>query len=185
MQTMRRCLRTTISLLWFSTLLALFSAPAFCAEAGPLVISVPTGFDGPIKSEENGGVTIAWVKRRPASDGGTSLQISAIDVGSSLDAIAPSQRIQAASHYLMEFLKGLSLRLGHFEFGEFEQVTLAGLPAARVRWTATVGGHATIGIMYCVLVGHSVVNLQTQDIGTGITPEMYSAMGAIEGVRVR
>jgi hypothetical protein len=182
---MRRRLRTTIALLWFSILLALSSAPAFCADAGPLVISVPAGFDGPIKSDENGGVTIGWVKRRPASDGGTSLQVSAIDVGSSLDAIAPSERIQAASHYLMEFLKGLGLRLGHFEFGEFEHATLAGLPAARVRWTGTVAGHATIGIMYCVLVGHSVVSLQTQDVGSGITPEMYSAIGAIEGVRVR
>jgi hypothetical protein len=173
-----------VAFLWLF-ILALPCAPAFCADAGPLVISVPAGFDGPIKSEENGGVTIGWVKRRPASDGGTSLQVSAIDVGSSLDAIAPSERIQAASHYLMEFLKGLGQRLGHFEFGEFQQVTLAGLPAARVRWTGTVAGHATIGIMYCVLVGHSVVSLQTQDVGSGITPEMYSAIGAIEGVRVR
>jgi hypothetical protein len=178
-------LRTPIGLLWLCLSLVFPCGPAFCTDAGPLVISVPQGFDGPIKSNENGGVTIAWVKRRPASDGGTLLQVSAIDVGSSLDAIAPSERIQAASHYLMEFLKGMGQRLGHFEFSEFTQVTLAGLPTARVRWTGNVGGHATIGIMYCVLVGHSVVSLQTQDIGSGITPEMYSALGAIEGVRVR
>jgi hypothetical protein len=180
----RRRLRIPAAFFW-CLILAFPCAPALCAEAGPLIISVPAGFEGPMKSEENGGVTIGWVKRRPASDGGTSLQISAIDVGSSLDAIAPSERIQAASHYLMEFLKGLGLRLGHFEFGEFEQATLAGLPAARVRWTGTVAGHDTIGIMYCVLVGHSVVSLQTQDLGSGITPAMYSALGAIEGVRVR
>lgn len=182
---MRRRLRTPLAFLGLSILLSIPGAPAFCADAGPLVIAVPQGFDGPIRSDENGGVTIAWVKRRPASDGGTTLQVSAIDVGSSLDTIAPSERIQAASHYLMEFLKGLGLRLGHFEFGAFEQVTLAGLPAARARWTGTVAGHATIGLMYCVLVGHSVVSLQTQDIGSGITPEMYSAIGAIEAVRVR
>jgi hypothetical protein len=39
--------------------------------------------------------------------------------------------------------------------------------------------------MFCVLVRHSVVSLQTQDIGSAITPEMYTALGAIEGVRVR
>jgi hypothetical protein len=185
MRILRRRLRTPLAFLGLSILLSIPGAPAFCAGAGPLVITVPPGFDGPIRSDENGGVTIAWVKRRPASDGGTTLQVSAIDVGSSLDNIAPSERIQAASHYLMEFLKGLGARLGHFEFGAFEQVTLAGLPAARVRWTGTVAGHATIGLMYCVLVGHSVVSLQTQDIGSGITPEMYSAIGAIEAVRVR
>jgi hypothetical protein len=59
------------------------------------------------------------------------------------------------------------------------------LPAARVRWTGTVEGTAAIGVMYCVLVGHSVVSLHTQDVGLTITPGMYSAMNAIEGVRVR
>jgi hypothetical protein len=54
-----------------------------------------------------------------------------------------------------------------------------------VRWTATDSGHAAIGIIYCVLVGHSVVSLQTRDTGTEITPAMYSAMSAIEGVRAR
>jgi hypothetical protein len=38
--------------------------------------------------------------------------------------------------------------------------------------------------MYCVLVGHSVVSLHTQDLGSAITPAMYSAMRAIEGVRI-
>lgn len=170
---------------WLCMLLHLPSGPALAADAGPLAISVPPGFDGPIRSDDSGGVTIAWVKRRPASDGGTLLQVSAIDVGDSLDAIAPSERIQAASHYLLEFLKGMAQRLGHFEFGEIEPVTLAGLPAARVRWTGAVGGTPSIGVMFCVLVRHSVVSLQTQDIGSAITPEMYSALGAIEGVRVR
>jgi len=182
---MRRPFRILVAWVWLSASLVLPCCPALCADAGPLVISVPQGFDGPMRSDENGGVTIAWVKRRPASDGGTLLQVSAIDLGDSLDAIAPSQRIQAASHYLLEFLKGMGQSLGHFEFGEFEPATLAGLPAARVRWTGTVGGHATIGIMYCVLVGHSVVSLQTQDIGSGVTPGMYTALGAIEGVSVR
>ena len=145
---------------------------------------MPQGFDGPIRSDENGGVTIAWIKRRPASDGGTTLQVSAIDVGSSLDNIAPSSA-PGGKPLPDGVSQGTGHRLGHFEFGAFEQVTLAGLAAARVRWTGTVAGHATIGIMYCVLVGHSVVSLQTQDIGSGITPEMYSAIGAIEAVRVR
>jgi hypothetical protein len=182
---MKRRLRNLLACAAVSLSPVLFCAPVLGAEAGPLLISVPQGFDGPIKSDANGGVTIAWVKRRPASDGGTLLQVSAIDVGDSLDALAPSQRIEAARHYLLEFLKGMGQRLGHFEFGEFEPATLAGLPAARVRWTGTVGGTASIGIMFCVLVGHSVVSLQTQDIGTGITPEMYTALGAIEHVRIR
>ena len=170
---------------WLCGVLFLPCAPSLGADAGPLVITVPQGFEGPTRSDANGGVTIAWVKRRPVSDGGTLLQVSAIDVGTSLDGITPSQRVEGSAHYLLEFAKGIAQRLGDFELGNIDQVSLAGLPAARARWTGTLGGRASTGVMYCVLVGHSVVSLQTQDVGSEITPAMYSAIGAIEGVRVR
>jgi hypothetical protein len=104
------------------------------------------------------------------------LQVSAIDVGTSLDGITQAQRVEGANHYLLEFVRGVGHSLENFEFGEFEQVSIAGLPAARVHWTATASGQAAVGIIYCVLVGHSVVSLQTRDTGTQITPAMYSAM---------
>lgn len=178
-----------MSRLGASSLLALslgiFCVPSFCADAGPLVISVPAGFEGPTREVANGGLTVAWIERQPASGGGTLLQVSAIDVGTSLDGITREQRVEGANHYLLEFVRGIGQSLEHFEFGQFEQLSLAGLPAARVRWTATDSGHAAIGFIYCVLIGHTVVSLQTRDFGTEITPAMYSAMGAIESVRVR
>ena len=78
-----------------------------------------------------------------------------------------------------------SRRLLQEVLGDIERVSLAGLPAARVRWTGAVGDTAAIGVMYCVLVGHSVVSLHTQDTGSTITAAMYSAISAIEHVRVR
>jgi len=158
---------------------------SLCADAGPLVISVPAGFEGPTREDANGGVTLAWIERQPVPGGGTLLQVSAIDVGTSLDGITQAQRVEAANHYLMEFVRGVGHSLESFEFGEFEQVSLAGLPAARVHCSATASGQAAIGIIYCVLVGHSVVSLETRDTGKQITPAMYGAMSAIEGVRVR
>jgi hypothetical protein len=155
------------------------------ADVGPLVIPVPEGFDGPARSDEAGGVTYAWVKHRPVSNGGTLLQVSAIDLGTSLDGITPAQRPEAVKHYLLEFAKGIGQGLGDFKFGDIEQVTLAGVPAARGRWTGTAGGSPAVGVLYCVLVGHSIVSLHTQDIGSEITPAMYSAIGAIERVRAR
>jgi hypothetical protein len=172
-------------LLWLCFALLFPCAPAFCAEAGPLIIAVPEGFDGPTGGEQDGGVTTAWVKRRPGTDGGTLLQVSAIDLGTSLDGITQAQRAEAAQHYLLEFARAVGRNRDNFELGDIEQVSLAGLPAARVRWTGTFGGSAAIGVMYCVLVGHSVVSLHTQDLGASITPAMYSAMSAIEGVRAR
>jgi hypothetical protein len=183
-----RCsrVRTLAWSLLLAVALAFFSEPSLCADAGPLTISVPPGFEGPTREDDNGGVTVAWIERQPASGSGTLLQVSAIDVGSSLDGITPAQRLEGATHYLLEFVRGVGQSLLSFQFGEFEHVSLAGLPAARVRWTATTSsGHPSIGVIYCVLVGHSVVSLQTRDTGTEITPAMYSAMSAIEGVHVR
>jgi hypothetical protein len=177
--------RKLVLILWAFVSLVFACEPAFCADAGPLSISVPQGFEGPTRNDGNGGVTVAWVERHPASDGGTLLQISAIDVGSSLDKINHAQAVEGANHYLLEFVRGIGQSLENFVFGEFEQVSLAGLPAARVRWTASISGHPVIGVIYCVLVGRSVVSLQTQDVGSEITPAMYSAISAIEGVRVR
>jgi hypothetical protein len=159
---------------------------SFSADAGPLVISVPPGFEGPSQEDANGGVTFAWIERQPVRGGGTLLQVSAIDVGPSLDGITQAQRMEGATHYLLEFVRGVGQPLLNFQFGEFEHVSLAGLPAARVRWNAaTTAGQGAIGVIYCVLVGHFVVSLQTRDTGTEITPAMYTAMNAIEGVRVR
>jgi hypothetical protein len=149
------------------------------------VIAVPDEFEGPIRSDAAGGTTTGWVKRRPGTEGGTLLQVSAIDLGPSLEGITAAQRTEGAQHYLLEFARGLGQKLGHFAVGDIEQISLAGLPAARARWTGTLGADAAIGVMYCVLVGRSVVSLSTQDIGTEITPAMYGAMDAIENVRVR
>jgi hypothetical protein len=166
--------------------LLLCCEPSFCADAGPIVISVPPGFEGPAQEEANGGVNVAWIERQPVFGGGTLLQVSAIDIGSSLDGITQAQHLEAATHYLLEFVRSVGQPLANFQFGEFEKVTLAGLPAARVRWTATAAsGHAAIGVIYCVVIGHSVVNLQTRDTGTDITPAMYAAISAIEGIRAR
>jgi hypothetical protein len=177
--------RRLVASLLLAVSLSLAGRPSFCADAGPLVISAPPGFEGPTREDANGGVTVAWIEHQPVAGGGTLLQVSAIDVGTSLDGITQAERVEATNHYLLEFVRGVGHSLENFEFGEFEQVSLAGLPAARVSWTATADGQGALGIIYCVLVGHSVVSLQTRDTGTEITPAMYSAIRAIEGVRVR
>jgi hypothetical protein len=153
---------------------------------GPIVISVPPTFEAPTRENANGGVTVVWIERQPVTGAGTLLQVSAIDGGPSLDGISKEQRLDGATHYLLEFLRGVGEPLLKFQFGDPEYVPLAGQPGARVRWTATTtAGQAAIGVMYCVLVGHTIVNLQTRDTGTEFTPSMYAAISAIEEIRAR
>jgi hypothetical protein len=157
---------------------------SLAADVGPVSITVPEGFEGPVLNAERDGLTAAWVKRPVGMVGGTLLQISTIDLGTSLDGITAEQRAEAVTHYLLEFIKGVSQQREGFELGTVDAVTLAGLPAARVRWSGRLGDTPTIGMMYCVLISHSLVNFRTQDEGSEITPAMYAAITAIEAMRV-
>jgi hypothetical protein len=157
---------------------------AWSADVGPVTLAIPEGFDGPGARNLDGGETAAWVKRRPASVDGTLLQVSTIDLGAALDAVQPADRFEAARHYLLEFVKGVGRGGEDLQIDEVEQVKLAGLPAARVRFTGKLEHQPAIGVMYCVLVHHSVVSLRTQDEGSQITPAMYSAISAIDALRV-
>jgi len=174
----------SLALLTLSWLCVAGGAPALAAVVGPITIAVPEGFDGPASSQPDGGLTVAWVKRRPASKAGTLLQISTVDLGSALEQIKGADRYEAARHYLLEFVKGVGRRRNNFQLGDVDRVTLAGLPAARVRWTGSLEDEPAIGVMYCVLVNHSVVSLHTQDAGSEITPAMYSALAAIDAIQV-
>ena len=176
----------------WSLVLALLVASMFssgsclAADVGPIAIAVPASFEAPTRENTNGGLTVVWIERQPVTGAGTLLQVSTIDGGPSLDGISKEQRLDGATHYLLEFLRGVGEPLLKFQYGDPEYVPLAGQPGARVRWTATTtGGQAAIGVIYCVLVGHTIVSLQTRDTGTEFTPSMYAAISAIEGIKAR
>jgi hypothetical protein len=166
-----------------SLFITLCCSPVWCADVGPVSISVPQGFVGPLGGQKDGAVTAAWVKHHPDSDGGTLLQVTTYDEGSALRGITPGQRAEGAKKYLMDFVTGVARRRENFKLGAVEALALAGLPAARVRWTGTIGTVSSIGVMYCVLVDSTVVSFHTQDTGLEITDAMMSAMAAIESTR--
>jgi hypothetical protein len=176
-------MRIATSFVLLGFFLALPTRMALPADVGPLSIAVPAGFDGPTTAEKEGGVMMAWVKRQPGEGSGTLLQISVVDLGSALAGITVAQRAEGAKHYLSQFIGGVARRRDNFKLGEVEPLSLAGMPAARVQWTGGVGEIQAIGVMYCVLVGSSIISLHTQDAGSQITPPMKLAMAAIEGVR--
>jgi hypothetical protein len=177
-------MRIMIALL-FVCFAALPPNAAVCADFGPVSIAVPEGFDGPLSSARDGGETTAWVKHHTDSSGGTLLQISTYNEGSALKGISAAQRAEGAKKYLLDFVGGVGRRRDDFKLGAVEPLSLAGLPAARVRWTGTLGEVSSIGVMYCVLIDTTIVSFHTQDTGSDITTAMRSAMAAIEGVRTR
>jgi hypothetical protein len=59
--------------LLFALLLALPFAAARCADFGPISITVPPGFDGPIGGGKGSARTAAWIRRHADAQGGTLL----------------------------------------------------------------------------------------------------------------
>jgi hypothetical protein len=177
-------MRTFMALLFIHLLVLPFEA-ATCADFGPISITVPQGFDGPIGGGKGGAKTAAWIKRHADAQGGTLLQVTTYDEGPDLRSIGRQARAQDAKKYLLEFVAGVAQQRENFQLGTVEPLSLAGEPAARVRWTGSVGSSAAIGVMYCVLVDTSIVSFHTQDTGSEITAAMRSAMAAIEGTQVR
>jgi len=171
--------------LLFALLLALPFAAARCADFGPISITVPPGFDGPIGGGKGSARTAAWIRRHADAQGGTLLQVTTYDDGPDLRSSGWQARAQSAKKYLLEFVAGVAQQRENFQLGEVESLSLAGEPAVRVKWTGTVGSATAIGVMYCVLLDTAIVSFHTQDTGSEITDAMKSAMAAIESIKVR
>lgn len=170
--------------LFCALLLVLPAAAATGADFGPISITVPEGFAGPIAGGKGSAKTAAWIRRHADAQGGTLLQVTTYEEGPELRSISWQARAQGAKKHLLEIVAGVGQQHENFKLGEVESLSLAGEPAARVRWSGTVGSAAAIGVMYCVLIDESIVSFHTQDSGSEITAAMKSAMTAIEGMRV-
>jgi hypothetical protein len=168
-------------------LLAFLIVPltAFAADfiVKPVTITVPAGFEGPVRQEQQGAVVVGFTKNGPTSK--TLLQITIYDFGSRLKTNSESERAAAASKYLLDFVGGVERRRTDFNRTEPTPLKISGLPAAKLRWTGKLQGVETVGVMYSFLVGSNVISFHTQDVGAAPTPAMIEATSAFESARVR
>ena len=86
--------------LLFTVSLALPFDAATCANFGPISITVPQGFDGPIGGGSGSAKTAAWIRRHADAQGGTLLQVTTYDAGPDLRSIGWQARAQGAKKYL-------------------------------------------------------------------------------------
>lgn len=114
----------------------------------------------------------------------TLFQVSLYDFGSKLGALSEAKQAEAAKKYLLEFVAGIERRRTNFKRTDPHPMKLAGIPAAKLQWTGEFQSKATVGVMYCFVVGTKVISFHTQDFGTEPTDAMKEAMKSIEGVRL-
>jgi len=155
------------------------------ASPGDLVqIVVPAGFEGPTSADPGPGAHIdGYVRHIPGQERGTLLQITTYDFGSKLKDMPKEELADAAEHYLLQFLGGVERKRTGFHASKPTRVSLGKIPAARVEWTGTAQGEAMSGVMYCVIVGTTVVEFHTQGFRDSPPSDRVDALRAIESVK--
>lgn len=165
--------------------LATSAVHAETATVGPVVISVPEGFERQQTQRKDGMQVTAWTKSPLGKNGKTLLQVSVYDFGAQLDQASPKDLANGSEKYLREFLNGIERRRYNFELSPVEPVKLAGLSASRATWKGNSADVTLVGVMYCVIVRKRyVVSFHTQDLGTARTAAMREAMKSIEAIQL-
>ncbi len=163
-------------------LLLSLPAHAIPVTVGPVVITVPEGFAAAQTQKQKKTLITAWTKSVRNGSLKTLLQINVIDFGSPAGKPAATQdQASYAEKYLRQFLAGIERRRTNYVASPFAHIRLAGLPAVRATWNGAVGGRATVGVMYSVIVQNRyAVIFHTQDLGSTPSSGMFEAMQSIE-----
>ena len=176
-----RLIASGVAVLAAQFLLAM-GAHAAPVTVGPVIITVPEGFEAAQTQRLKKTLITAWTKSVRSGNLKTLLQINVIDFGSAPGKPAAQQDLSIyAEKYLHQFMDGLQHRLANYVSSPVAHIKLAGLPAARATWNGAVGGRAAVGVMYSVIVHNKfAVIFHTRDLGSTPTSGMFEAMQSIE-----
>ena len=163
-------------------LLLVMAALAAPVTVGPVMITVPDGFEAAQIQRLKKTLVAAWTRSARNGSLKTLLQVNVIDFGSPPGKPAAAQDLMVYSEkYLHQFLGDIERRRGNYVSSPVARIRLAGLPAARATWNGTIGGHAAVGVMYSVIVlNRYAVIFHTQDLGSTPSSGMFEAMKSIE-----
>ncbi len=172
------------SLIVFQCLFPL-SVRAEPVTVGPIVISVPDGFQAAQTQRARKTVVSAWTKSVRNGSVKTLLQVNVMDLGSTpgRTPLSESELATGAEQYLRQFLAGVERRRSSYAASPIAHIRLAGVTAARASWNGALGDRSVVGVIYSVILRNRfAVILHTQDLGSAPTEGMFEAMRAIETV---
>jgi len=162
------------------------------AAVGPILITVPEGFQTAQTQRLKKTLITAWTKSVRRTGMKTLLQINVFEFGAPAGGPHPAAPLaeadlpRYAEKYLRQFLADLQHRRGNFVASPVAHIKLAELPAVRASWNGSVGGRPVVGVMYSVIVRNRyAVIFHTQDLGSTPTSGMFEAMSSIESVAVQ
>jgi len=155
--------------------LAAAAASRAAVTVGPILITVPDGFQAAQTQRRKKSLITAWTHSVKSGASKTLLQIEVLETG----------KAESAERHLHLALEAIARRRSNFSVSPPAHIQLAGVPALRASWNGSIGGYAVVGVVYTVAIkDRYVVKLLTQDLGNTPTDGIFAAMQAIEAIRM-
>jgi len=167
-------------------LLAFHAPPLFAAtfEDAGIRIEIPEGYVGPVASDRGTSRSRGFRKPHPGSDLNTAILITVNDFGPSFAKQAATEGEALAREYLADFIGEIARNRTGFRAGKVQRVMISGVPAFRIGWSGAAQGIDFEGIVYCLVSGSRVIQVQVQDAAKHAKVRIPEASRAVERLRL-
>lgn len=170
-------------ILLLAALLLPLLAAATDVTVKSVTVTVPEGFDGPLRQAQGPAVHVGYTKES-GPIGQTTFQVTVIDIDPALKFDGVPARERPAAEFLLDFASSMQRTRTAFNRTEPVSLVIGGIPAAKLRWTGKLEDVETVGTMYAIVAGDKVIHFNTQDVGPTPTPAMLDAESAFEAAKV-
>lgn len=164
----------------------LFSARAMAYDFGAGTIDLPEGFEQQeTRNVRELGMIHEFLRKYPASETGTLLQITVYDFGQKLRPVPESMLLAAAENHLMDYIAGQRRHFDTFDFKQMKSLKLDNTPAAHIEWTGSSNGQQLRGTAYSLMKGSKVITFQVRDTLEAPLDNTIAALKALAGIHLK
>ncbi len=153
-------------------------------SVGPVTVTLPPAFQGPVRSEPDPKTEIiAYSSRGQDRTAADVVEVTRYAVGSPPPDVNEEMYAQGAEQYLKQMLQGVERRRTGYLQSTVARVRIAGHIGARATWTGAMQGIPTNGVMYCVITGANAWFVHIFGQGDRPDSQLESVAASLEHAR--
>jgi hypothetical protein len=150
-------------------------------SVGPVTVTLPTAFQGPVRSEPDPKTEIvAYSSPRQDHSAADVVEVTRYAVGSAPPGANEETYAQGAEQYLKQMLQGVERRRTDYSQSTVARVRITGHIGARATWTGALQGVPTNGVMYCVIIGANAWFVHIFGQGDHLDSQLESVAASLE-----
>lgn len=148
-----------------------------------LTLDLPKGYDGPIKSVKGPSEMLAFTKPNEGGKTNALIQFSVLDL-TKAPADSPLRTAKVTNKdILLDVLKGIERRRTDFKKDDYQELTIAGLPANKIKWQGNAQGAKMKGVYYTFIYEGYLYAVSLQDIVPFADKNLLDMGKAVESMR--